>query len=223
MLRAREPDRGRGVTLRNVPATTMQQMKFDARTDSNGLRREPKRFTAQGRAPSTRHGQRGRYRRRLPTRGLPCQLRSTISRTAYEQRNQGRPPPCAERDLRLETLSRNERRHPVHIHCYRATRCRDARSAREFGFKWRLHHGVEAYKLRPLAQEGVCGALWPTVGLQDGGFDAVWETSRSWTQRERLAIVHSDSPSIQRLTRSRQAMRVATSGPRDTASVRFAG
>jgi len=204
---------GRGVTLRNVPATTMQEMKFpDA---PHGLKmacgENPKRvYGGKDRAPSTRMGNVAGYRQAFAdAQDYRRQFEKfDLERTAYEQKKSkdGPPPVPPKRDLRLETLvGAMNGDIQVHIHCYRADEMAVMLDlAREFGFKVAaFHHGAEAYKLADrLAQEGVCGALWADWwGFKMEAFDAVWENIAFVdAPANGCAIVHSDSAEgIQRL------------------------
>ena len=178
---------GRGVTLRNVPATTMQEMKFPGAP--HGLKmacgENPKRvYGGKDRAPSTRMGNVAGYRQAFAdAQDYRRQFEKyDLERTTYEKKKSkdGPPPVPPKRDLRLETLvGAMNGDIQVHIHCYRADEMAVMLDlAREFGFKVAaFHHGVEAYKLADrLAQEGVCGALWADWwGFKMEAFDAVWE------------------------------------------------
>jgi len=204
---------GRGVTLRNVPATTMQEMKFPGAP--HGLKmacgENPKRvYGGKDRAPSTRMGNVAGYRQAFAdAQDYRRQFEKyDLERTAYEKKKSkdGPPPVPPKRDLRLETLvGAMNGDIQVHIHCYRADEMAVMLDlAREFGFKVAaFHHGVEAYKLADrLAQEGVCGALWADWwGFKMEAFDAVWENIAFVdAPANGCAIVHSDSAEgIQRL------------------------
>jgi imidazolonepropionase-like amidohydrolase len=214
---------GRGVTLRNVPATTMQDMKFPGAP--HGLKmacgENPKRvYGGKGRSPSTRMGNVAGYRQAFAdAQDYRRQWdRYERERTAYEaQQGEGRsrkgkadgdvkPPTQPKRDLRLETLvGAMDGEIQVHIHCYRADEMAVMLDlAREFGFKVAaFHHGVEAYKVADrLAAEGVCGALWADWwGFKMEAYDAIWENLAFVdAPAQGCAIVHSDSEEgIQRL------------------------
>jgi imidazolonepropionase-like amidohydrolase len=214
---------GRGVTLRNVPATTMQDMKFPGAP--HGLKmacgENPKRvYGGKGRSPSTRMGNVAGYRQAFAdAQDYRRQWdKYERERTAYEtQQGEGRsrkskaggdakPPTQPKRDLRLETLvGAMDGEIQVHIHCYRADEMAVMLDlAREFGFKVAaFHHGVEAYKVADrLAAEGVCGALWADWwGFKMEAYDAIWENLAFVdAPAQGCAIVHSDSEEgIQRL------------------------
>jgi imidazolonepropionase-like amidohydrolase len=214
---------GRGVTLRNVPATTMQEMKFPGAP--HGLKmacgENPKRvYGGKGRAPSTRMGNVAGYRQafadaqdyRAQWDRYQTELAAYETQQAGGKARRGRTDPAAEapappkRDLRLETLvAAMDGEIQVHIHCYRADEMAVMLDlAREFGFKVAaFHHGVEAYKVADrLAAEGVCGALWADWwGFKMEAYDAIWENLAFVdAPAQGCAIVHSDSEEgIQRL------------------------
>ena len=209
---------GRGVTLKNVPATTYQGMKFPEAPW--GLKmacgENPKRVYGQKGGPSTRMGNIAGYRAAF------------IDASEYLKKNQDKPATPkkkrwwerasggdkadsagdsgGKRDLKLDTLAgaiNGEIR--VHIHCYRADEMATMLDlAREFGFKVAaFHHGVEAYKIADrLAAENVCGALWADWwGFKMEAFDGIQENIALVDRpANSCAIVHSDSEEgIQRL------------------------
>ena len=209
---------GRGVTLKNVPATTYQGMKFPGAPW--GLKmacgENPKRVYGQKGGPSTRMGNIAGYRAAF------------IDASEYLKKNQPKPATPkkkrwwesssgggnadsagdsgGKRDLKLDTLAgaiNGDIR--VHIHCYRADEMTTMLDlAKEFGFKVAaFHHGVEAYKIADrLAEEGVCGALWADWwGFKMEAFDGIQENIALVDRpANSCAIVHSDSEEgIQRL------------------------
>lgn len=203
---------GRGVTLKNVPATTYQAMKFPGAPW--GLKmacgENPKRVYGGKGGPSTRMGNIAGYRAAFidaseylrKNTPKPAQKRSWWrSSTPDSDKDTG-----GKRDLKLDTLAgaiNGDIR--VHIHCYRADEMATMLDlAREFGFKVAaFHHGVEAYKLADrLAAEGVCGALWADWwGFKMEAFDGIQENIALVDRPQgSCAIVHSDSEEgIQRL------------------------
>ena len=211
---------GRGVTLRNVPATTYQGMKFPGAPW--GLKmacgENPKRvYGGKGSAPSTRMGNVAGYRAAF------------IDASEYLRKNGGGKPKAApakrkwwqsadagkgdssgdsggKRDLKLDTLAGAINGDIlVHIHCYRADEIATMIDlAKEFGFRIAaFHHGVEAYKVADrLAAEGICGALWADWwGFKMEAFDGIQENLALVDRpKNSCAIVHSDSEEgIQRL------------------------
>lgn len=215
---------GRGVTLKNVAATTYQGMKFpDAPW---GLKmacgENPKRVYGHKSGPATRMGNVAGYRAAF------------IDASEYLRKNSGKSGGAkksdeaakkkrwwqssnsngadsekdtgGKRDLKLDTLAgaiNGDIR--VHIHCYRADEMAIMLDlAKEFGFKVAaFHHGVEAYKLADrLASEGVCAALWADWwGFKMEAFDGIQENIAIVDRpANSCAIVHSDSDEgIQRL------------------------
>lgn len=217
---------GRGVTLKNVPATTYQAMKFPGAPW--GLKmacgENPKRVYGQKGGPSTRMGNVAGYRAAF------------IDASEYRRKNMPKPPKKrswwqrggdadsqqdtgGKRDLKMDTLAGAMNGDiQVHIHCYRADEMAVMLDlAKEFDFKVAaFHHGVEAYKLADrLAAEGVCGALWADWwGFKMEAFDGIQENIAIVDSRPNgCAIVHSDSEEgIQRL--NQEAAKVMASARR---------
>jgi imidazolonepropionase-like amidohydrolase len=209
---------GRGVTLKNVPATTYQAMKFpDAPW---GLKmacgENPKRVYGQKGGPSTRMGNIAGYRAAFIDASEYLKKNQQKADTPKKKRWWQRPSGGGDadsagdsggkRDLKLDTLAaamQGDIR--VHIHCYRADEMATMLDlAREFGFKVAaFHHGVEAYKIADrLAAENVCGALWADWwGFKMEAFDGIQENIALVDRpANSCAIVHSDSDEgIQRL------------------------
>lgn len=188
---------GRGVVLKNVPATTYQQMKFPGAPWSLKMAcgENPKRvYGERGSAPMTRMGNVAGYRNAF------------IEAREYLKKLGGKEAPT--QDLRLETLAAAINGEiQVQIHCYRADEMAIMLDlAKEFGFRVAaFHHGVEAYKIADeMADAGTCGALWADWwGFKAEAYDAVQENvlivDRARGGRG-CAVVHSDSPEgIQRL------------------------
>ncbi|WP_449446427.1 amidohydrolase [Thermomonas brevis] len=201
---------GRGVTLKNVSATTYQGMKFPGAPW--GLKmacgENPKRVYGQKGGPSTRMGNVAGYRAAFAD-----------AADYMKKRKAGGKDAEAKRDLKLDTLAgalNGDIR--VHIHCYRADEMAIMLDlAKEFGFKIAaFHHGVEAYKLADrLAAEGVCAALWADWwGFKMESFDGIQENIALVDRVPgSCAIVHSDSEEgIQRL--NQEAAKVIASAGR---------
>ena len=184
---------GRGVTLKNVYATTVQGMKFPGAP--HGLKmacgENPKRVYGQKGGPATRMGNVAGYRAAF------------IDAQAYAKKAGGADN---KRDLKLETLAGAMNGDIlVHIHCYRADEMAQMMDlAREFNFRIAaFHHGVEAYKIADrLAANGTCGALWADWwGFKMEAWDGIQENIAIVDRpANSCAIVHSDSSEgIQRL------------------------
>jgi len=205
---------GRGVTLKNVPASTMRAMKFpDA---PYGLKmacgENPKRvYGERMQAPMARMGNMAGYRaafieaREYITQWQDYDKAVAKAATATKDKK-AEPPKPPKRDLRLDTLAGALKGEiQVHIHCYRADEMANMIDlSREFGFHIAaFHHGVEAYKLADvLAREHICGALWADWwGFKMEAYDGIQENIALVDRPEGgCAIVHSDSAEgIQRL------------------------
>jgi imidazolonepropionase-like amidohydrolase len=217
---------GRGVTLKNVSASSYQAMKFpDA---LQGLKmacgENPKRvYGGKAQAPMTRMGNVAGYRQAFADAQEYQRSWEKYARdlTSYEKKKEKDPdaeaPSEPKRDLKLETLrAALEGKVLVHIHCYRADEMQVMIDlADEFGFKIAaFHHGVEAYKLaNRLAEKNVCGALWADWwGFKMESFDGIQENIAMVDRPDGgCAIVHSDSEEgIQRL--NQEAAKALTRG-----------
>ncbi len=193
---------GRGVTLKNVPATTYQSMKFPGAPW--GLKmacgENPKRVYGQKGGPATRMANVAGYRAAFIEAADYRKKRQAGGSAEAGKDDSGK------RDLKLDTLAAAmDGDIKVHIHCYRADEMATMLDlAKEFGFKVAaFHHGVEAYKLADrLAADGVCGALWADWwGFKMEAFDGIQENIALVDRPQNgCAIVHSDSAEgIQRL------------------------
>ena len=185
---------GRGVTLKNISANTVPEMKFPGAPHSLKMAcgENPKRVYS-SRGPSTRMGNVAGYRK------------AWIGAENHRERLERDP---SHRDLQNETLvGVLDGEILVHNHCYRADEMATMINiGEEFGYKVStFHHGVEAYKVADLlADEGVCAALWADWwGFKHEAYDMTIANIAIVDQaREGIgcAIVHSDSASgIQRL------------------------
>ena len=220
---------GRGVTIKNVPATTYQAMKFPGAPQSLKMAcgENPKRvYGDEDQFPSTRMGNVAGYRQAFADaqdymedwKEYDAELAKYQKDKAEGDKDAVAPKP-PKRDLKLETLAEVMRGHIlVHNHCYRSDEMATMLDiAQEFGFKISaFHHGVEAYKLADrLAKEGVCGALWADWwGFKMEAYDGIQENIAIVDHPEGgCAIVHSDSEEgIQRL--NQEAAKAMTHGVR---------
>lgn len=194
---------GRGVTLKNVPATSYQAMKFPGAP--HGLKmacgENPKRvYGNKNKAPSTRMGNVAAYR----TAWIEAQ--HYIDEWSAFEASDKEDKQAPKRDLELETLAGALKGEIlVHMHCYRADEMMTILDmANEFGYRvGTFHHGVEAYKIADeLATHGVCGALWADWwGFKMEAYDGIQENIALVDRPEgSCSIVHSDSDEgIQRL------------------------
>ncbi|MBQ4799050.1 amidohydrolase [Pseudoalteromonas sp. MMG006] len=196
---------GRGVTLKNVPAHTMQAMKFPEAP--NGLKmacgENPKRvYGRQGTLPSTRMGNMAGYR--IAWAEAQEYKRAWDKYDAdYEA---GLNPEAPVRDIKHDTLRAVlEGEVLIHNHCYKAEEMAMMIDlSKEFNYHaGTFHHGVEAYKIADLlADNGSCAALWPDWwGFKMEAYDMVQENVAIVDAvKNSCAVVHSDSDTtIQRL------------------------
>ncbi len=206
---------GRGVTLKNVPATTYQAMKFPGAPW--GLKmacgENPKRVYGKKGGPATRMGNVAGYRaafidaaeylRKHTPKQQPAKKRHWWS-SGSDQDSSG--DAGGKRDLKMDTLAGAlDGDIRVHIHCYRADEMATMIDlSKEFGFHIAaFHHAVEAYKIADkLAQENICAAMWADWwGFKMEAFDGIQENIALVDRvPNSCAIVHSDSEEgIQRL------------------------
>ena len=189
---------GRSVTLKNVPARTMQGMKFPGAP--YGLKmacgENPKRNYGGKGGPGTRMG------------NIAVARQTWIRAQAYKrkwdkyERDGGDMP---ERDLAMDTLRGVlAGKILIHNHCYRADEMAlMIDMSHEFGYKISaFHHAVESYKIADLlAREGICSSMWADwYGFKMESYDAIQENIPLVHNAGACAIVHSDDPNgIQRL------------------------
>ena len=207
---------GRGVTLKNVPARTVQEMKFpDAPyTLKMACGENPKRVYGYGKggfpggAPFSRMGNVAGYRTAWAKAAEYKEKWEKYEKdfSAYEVGDKDDAPTPPSRDLELDTLKGVlDGDILVQMHCYRADEMAQIIDmSKEFGYKvTAFHHGVEAYKIADLlAEEGVCGALWADWwGIKAEAYDGIRENiPMVHAAPNGCAIVHSDSEyGIQRL------------------------
>lgn len=183
---------GRGVTLKNVPGRSVQDMKFPGAP--YGLKmacgENPKRvYGGKGTLPSTRMGNVAGYRQ------------AWIDAAAYRdkwdeyEKNGGEEP---DRDLQMETLAGVLNGDIlVHNHCYRGEEMAIMMDvAKEFGFQiTAFHHAVEGYKVADLlAENKVCSAVWADWwGFKHEAFDMTEANLAIIDQAKACGMIHSDS------------------------------
>ncbi len=190
---------GRSATLRLVPATSVQEMKFPGAP--YGLKmacgENPKRVYGDKGGPSTRMGNMAGYRAAF--------IDAAEYRKKWDtwlEKREGDPP---SRDLGKETLAGVLRGDIfVHNHCYRADEMINMLDlGREFGFQIRsFHHAVEAYKIADrLAEAGTASSVWADWwGFKEEAMDGIPENAAILESAGARTIIHSDSgEGIQRL------------------------
>ncbi len=188
---------GRGVTLKNVYARSVYDMKFPNAPQSLKMAcgENPKRvYGSDGVAPSTRMGNVAGYR--------SAWLKAAEYRQQWDEYNQsvanGDAIAAPERDIQLDTLAEVLRGNIlVHNHCYRAEEMMIMiEVAKEFGYQIAaFHHAVEAYKMADvLAVQNICSAVWADWwGFKHEAFDHVRENAAMLEKAGACAIIHSDS------------------------------
>ncbi len=207
---------GRGVTVKNVPGRTVQDMKFPGAP--YGLKmacgENPKRvYGSRNSSPATRMGNVAGYRRAWQQ---AVEYREKWRRWREDGGDDKERP---ERNLQLETLTGVlDGEILVHNHCYRADEMATMIDiAKEFGYRISsFHHAVEAYKVRDLLAAGnICASMWADWwGFKLEAFDGITQNIGLVHQAGACAIVHSDDASgIQRLNQeATKAIRAANEG-----------
>jgi imidazolonepropionase-like amidohydrolase len=191
---------GRSVTIKNVPARTMQGMKFpDA---PYGLKiacgENPKRvYGSKGRSPGTAMGNVAGYRKGWIEAAEYARKWDEYRAKAAK----GEKADAPKRDLMLDTLSGVLKGEIlVQNHCYRADEMAVMIDiSKEFGFKIAaFHHGSEAYKIADLlARENICVATWGSwSGFKIESFDGIVENAGLIEKAGGCAVIHSDDPTI---------------------------
>lgn len=193
---------GRSVVLKNVPAVTMQGMKFPGAPQ--GLK------IACGENPKLYYG--GRASAPNSRQGELAMFRAAFSAAQdYLERSRGEKPGKGgghkgPRNLELETLAGVLTGDiSVQAHCYRADDMAVMLGlAREFDFRIAaFHHATEAYKIPAMLREaGTCAAVWSDWwGFKVEAQDAIRENAAFVEAAGACAMMHSDSPQVgQRLT-----------------------
>jgi imidazolonepropionase-like amidohydrolase len=190
---------GRSVVLKNVPARTVQGMKFPGAP--YGLKmacgENPKRvYGSRNQSPATRMG------------NIAIDRETWARAAEYKrkwdkyERDGGEPPT---RDIGMDTL-RGVLAGEILVqnHCYRADEMAIVIDmAKEFGYHVAaFHHAVEAYKIADLLRDNhICAAMWADwYGFKMEAYDGIQENIALVHHAGACAIVHSDDPNgIQRL------------------------
>ena len=195
---------GRGVTLRNVPGRTAQDMKHPGAPYSLKMAcgENPKRvYGSRSRSPATRMGNVAGYR--AAWINAADYMRKWDDYRAKSGRGEKAAPP--KRDLQLDTLVGVLKGEIlVQNHCYRADEMAQMIDiSKEFGYRiTSFHHTVEAYKIADvLAQNDICAASWTNWwGAKPEFFDAIEANIPMVEAAGACAIIKSDDPdTIQRL------------------------
>jgi len=224
---------GRSVTVKNVPARHVDQMKFPGAP--YGLKmacgENPKRVYGQkGRAPSTRMGNVAGYRRAwIEAAEYRRQWDDYRERQGKKKEGDDRGMGMGMdrtpvRDLEKETLvGVLAGEILVQNHCYRADEMLTMIDiSREFGYKISaFHHAVEAYKIADvLAREGICSDIWADWwGFKMEALDGIRENAAILQKAGACVVIHSDSSEgIQRL--NQEAAKAMAAGNRMGMNIR---
>lgn len=194
---------GRSVTLKNVPARTVQGMKFPGAPYGFKMAcgENPKRvYGSRGRMPATRMGN------------------FALNRQTWYDAIEYANNEDAKRDVGKETLvGVLEGDILVHNHCYRADEMALVMDmAKEIGYRvTAFHHAVEAYKIGDLLRDNdVCSAIWADwYGFKMESYDAILENAAFLQREDACVVIHSDSENdIQRL--NQEAAKAQAAGRR---------
>lgn len=185
---------GRSVVLKNVPATTVQAMKFPGAPYGMKLAcgENPKyAFGEKGKFPSSRMGNVAGVRAAFL---VAAEYRKKW--LDYVSGKHGKPP---EDDLKEDTLAGvldGDIR--VHWHCYRADDMATLFDvAKEAGFRIdAFHHAVEAYKIPQLfVANRTCAVVWSDWwGYKMEALDGIRENAAFVDAAGACVALHSDSP-----------------------------
>jgi imidazolonepropionase-like amidohydrolase len=203
---------GRSVTVKNVPARTVQAMKFPGAP--YGLKmacgENPKRvYGGRNQMPGSRMA------------NVALQRQTWARAQEYKrkwdkyERDGGEMPA---RDLAMDTLRGVLAGEIlVHNHCYRADEMAIIIDmSKEFGYHVStFHHAVEAYKIADLLKANhICSAMWADwYGFKMEAYDGIQENIPLVHNAGACAIVHSDDPNgIQRL--NQEAAKALANGRR---------
>ncbi len=198
---------GRGVTLRNVPALSVQGMKLPGApyTVKMACGENPSRvYGGRNQSPATGMGNMAGYRAAF------------IAAREYKEKwdkwretGEGTPPT---RNLQMDTLvGVLDGTILIQNHCYRADEMAlMIDMSKEFGYRiTAFHHSVEAYKVAPmLARESICAAMWTGWwGFKMESLDGIEENVALVDAPEgSCAVVHSDDAELtQRLNQEAAA------------------
>lgn len=191
---------GRSVTLKNVPARTVQGMKFPGAPYGMKMAcgENPKRvYGGKGRTPSTRMG------------NFAVNRQTWLDAKADEGKKRNLATETLKGVLAGEIL--------LHNHCYRADEMAQVIDmSKEMGYKVStFHHAVESYKVGDLLrQNGICSAIWADwYGFKMESYDGIPENAALLFKEGACVVIHSDDENgIQRL--NQEAAKAAAAGRR---------
>ena len=184
---------GRGVTIHEIPARTVRELKLDGAPPvlKMACGENPKRVYGIEKKtfPMTRMGNYAGYR-------AAFQQAAEYKKKwdAWRAKPAGDPPA---KDFKMETLSGVlDGSILVENHCYKAEEMQEMMElGDEFGFKIRaFHHGLEAYKIRDLlAKKGVGVATWADWwGFKLEAWDGIPQNAALLAEAGVKVAIHSD-------------------------------
>jgi imidazolonepropionase-like amidohydrolase len=191
---------GRSVTLKNVPARTVQGMKFPGAPYGMKMAcgENPKRvYGSKGRMPSTRMG------------NFAVNRQTWLDAKADKGEKRNLANETLKGVLAGEILLQN--------HCYRADEMAQVIDmSKEMGYHVAaFHHAVESYKIGDLLRENdICSAVWADwYGFKMESYDGIPENAALLFKEGACVVIHSDDENgIQRL--NQEASKAAAAGRR---------
>ena len=191
---------GRSVTLKNVPARTVQGMKFPGAPYGMKMAcgENPKRvYGSKGRMPSTRMG------------NFAVNRQTWLDAKADDGKKRNLANETLKGVMAGEIL--------LHNHCYRADEMAQVIDmSKEMGYKVAsFQHAVESYKIGDLLREGgICSAVWADwYGFKMESYDGIPENAALLFKEGACVVIHSDDENgIQRL--NQEASKAAAAGRR---------
>lgn len=197
---------GRGVSLRNVPGRTVQEMKFPGApyTLKMACGENPKRvYGSRNQKPGSRMGN-------IAVDRATWAKAQEYDRKWDEYEGKVKAGTAALKDVPARDIAMDTLRGVldgeilVQNHCYRADEMALVLDmAKEFGYKvTTFHHAVEAYKIADLLKaNGTCAAMWADWwGFKMEAYDGIRENLPFVHAAGGCAVTHSDDDlGIQRL------------------------
>jgi len=194
---------GRSVTVKNVTARNVMEMKFPGAP--YGLKmacgENPKRvYGDKGRAPGSRMANVAGYRTAWIEAAEYRRKWDAYYKEKQDAKGDKQPDP-PKRDLQMETLAGVLSGDIlVQNHCYRADEMSVMLEvAREFGYRvTAFHHATEAYKISDLLkQDNVCIATWAHWwGFKMEAYDGVPANAAMVHRAGACAVIHSDDETL---------------------------
>jgi len=187
---------GRTVTIKNIMARTVQEMKFPDAPYSLKITcgEQPKRIHGNRGGPKTRMGNMAGLRKAwLQAEDYRAKWDAYHAATA-----KGKTLASPKKDLGLDTLAGVLRGDIlVQQHCYRADELVNMINlSHEFNYKIAaFHHAAESYKVADyLQKEDICSSIWADWwGFSLEAFDGIDESAAFLAAKNACVVIHSDS------------------------------